>query len=173
MTMLTPALTLEIGPAAPADTPEIAEVLQAAARWIETWRGRLWDPGLLGEDFVAPIVARGEFLVARTEGEIAGVAIVQPEDALFWPDKPPGEAGYLHKLVIRRAYAGQGVSRALIEAAAMRVAGWGRSLLRLDCHPDLARVYVGFGFRKIDERLVVHPESGRITVARMERRLGA
>ena len=173
MTMLTPAPALEIGPAAPAEVAEIAQVLQEAARWIETWRGRLWDPDLLGEDFVAPVVARGEFLVARADGAIAGVAIVQPEDALFWPDRPAGEAGYLHKLAVRRAHAGQGVSRALIEAAAMRAAGWGRSLLRLDCHPDLARVYEGFGFRPIDRREVEHPQSGRITVARMERRLGA
>jgi GNAT superfamily N-acetyltransferase len=171
MTMLTPASALEIGPAAPADVAEIAQVLQEAARWIETWRDQLWVPELLGEDFVAPVVARGEFLAARIEGEIAGVAIVQPEDTLFWPDRPPGEAGYLHKLAVRRAHAGKGVSRALIEAAAMRAAGWGRSLLRLDCHPDLARLYVGFGFRKVDERAVVHPESGPLTVARMERGL--
>lgn len=171
MTMLTPAAALEIGPAAPADAGEIVQVLQEAARWIETWRDQLWDPDLLGYDFVAPIVARGEFLVARAKGEIAGVAIVQLEDELFWPDRPPGEAGYLHKLAVRRAHAGRGVSRALIEASATQVAGWGRGLLRLDCHPDLARVYVGFGFRKIDERPVVHPESGSLTVARMERGL--
>jgi GNAT superfamily N-acetyltransferase len=169
MTTITAPPSLEIGPATVADVTEIAEVLQAAARWIETWRSRLWDPDLLGEAFVAPIVARGEFLLARTDGLIAGTAIVQREDARFWPDRPPGEAGYLHKLVVRRAYAGRGVSRALIEASAARVAGWGRDLLRLDCHPDLARVYLGLGFRQVDERQVVHPESGLITVARMER----
>lgn len=169
MTMLTPAPALEIGQATAADTAEIAQVLQEAARWIKTWRDQLWDPELLGADFVAPIVARGEFLVARADGLIVGTAIVQPQDTLFWPDRPAGEAGYLHKLVVRRPYAGQGVSRALIEAAAERVASWGRSLLRLDCHPDLARVYVGFGFRQLDARPVVHPESGAIIVARMER----
>jgi GNAT superfamily N-acetyltransferase len=173
MTTIASPPPLEIGPAAPADVAEIAQVLQAAARWIETWRGRLWDPDLLGEDFVAPVVARGEFLVARAQGAIAGVAIVEPEDPLFWPDRPPGEAGYLHKLAVSRDYAGRGVSGALIEASAARVVGWGRGLLRLDCHPDLARVYEGFGFRPIDRREVEHPQSGRITVARMERRLRA
>ncbi|MDB5475305.1 MAG: hypothetical protein JWP49_816 [Phenylobacterium sp.] len=171
MTTLASPPPLEIGPAIAADVAEIAELLQAAARWIETWRGRLWDPDLLGEAFVAPVVARGEFLVARADGAIAGVAIVEPEDPLFWPDRPPGEAGYLHKLAVSRDYAGRGVSGALIEASAARAAGWGRDLLRLDCHPDLARVYEGFGFRRIDQREVAHPQSGRIIVARMERRL--
>jgi GNAT superfamily N-acetyltransferase len=162
---------LDIVPATAADVAEIAQVLQAAARWIETWRDRLWDPELLGEAFVAPIVEQGEFLVARAGDAIAGVAIVQPEDPLFWPDRPAREAGYLHKLAVRRDHAGQGVSRAQIEAAAARVAGWDRGWLRLDCHPDLAAVYAGFGFAPVDERRVLHPQSGLITVARMERRL--
>ena len=171
MATLSPTLQLDIGPAAAADVAEIAQVLQAAARWIETWRGRLWDPELLGEDFVAPVVANGEFLTARADGRIAGVAMVQAEDPLFWPDRPAGEAGYLHKLAVGRDYAGLGVSGALIEAAAARVAGWGRAWLRLDCHPDLARFYRDVGFAEVDERRVDHPQSGLITVARMERRL--
>lgn len=171
MATLAPPPPLDIVQATGADVAEIAQVLQAAARWIETWRGRLWDPELLGEDFVAPVVAAGEFLTARADGRLAGVAIVQAEDPLFWPDRPAGEAGYLHKLAVDRAYAGLGVSGALIEAAAARVAGWGRAWLRLDCHPDLARVYEGFGFGRVDQRRVAHPQSGLIVVARMERRL--
>lgn len=168
---LSSSLPLDIGPGAPIDAAEIASVLQEAARWIETWRDRLWDPAKLGEDFVSPILARGEFLLARADGRLAGVVIVQPEDRRFWPDRPTGEAGYVHKLAVRRAFAGQGVSRALLEAAAGRAAGWDRKYLRLDCHPELARVYVGFGFRDVDRRQVVHPEVGPMTVARLERRL--
>ena len=161
----------ELGPAMPDEAGAVARVLQEAARWITTWRSQLWDPALLGEDFVAPFIARGEMLTLRTGGEIAGVMILQPEDPLFWPDRPPGEAAYVHKLAVRRAHAGQGLAAALLDHAADMTRLQGRDRLRLDCHPDLAGYYAGLGFRPVDERDVRHPEVGQIRVARMERRL--
>ena len=161
----------ELGPATPDEAGAVSRVLQEAARWITTWRSQLWDPALLGEDFVAPFIARGEMLTLRTEGEIAGVMILELEDPLFWPDRPPGEAAYVHKLAVRRAQAGQGLAAALLEHGAELTRARGRHLLRLDCHPDLAGYYTGLGFRPVDERDVRHPEVGQIRVARMERRL--
>ena len=162
-----PAFRLDL--ARPGEAAPVSQVLQEAARWITTWRSQLWDPELLGEDFAAPFVERGQAIVARAEGAIAAVVILEPEDPLFWPDRPAGEAGYLHKLAVRRAYAGQGLPAALIAHAAELARAQGREILRLDCHPDLARVYEGLGFRRVDERVVDHPEAGRILVARMER----
>ena len=161
----------ELGPATPDEAAAVSRVLQEAARWITTWRAQLWDPALLGEDFVAPFIARGEMLALRTRGEIAGVMILELEDPLFWPDRPPGEAAYVHKLAVRRAYAGQGLAAALLDHAADLTRALGRHRLRLDCHPDLAGYYAGLGFRQVDERDVRHPEVGQTRVARMERRL--
>ncbi len=159
----------DLGFARPQDAPEIAEVLQEAARWITTWRAQLWDPALLGEDFAAPFIARGELLTIRADGEIAAVTILEPEDPLFWPDRPRGEAAYLHKLAVRRAYAGKGLPAALIDHAADLARAQGRDRLRLDCHPDLAHFYQRLGFHTVDEIDVRHPEAGQIRVARMER----
>ena len=163
----------ELSLAGPDDALAVAEVIQEAARWIATWRSQLWDPALLGESFAAPFIARGEMLTARISGQIAGVMILEPEDPLFWPDRPLGEAAYLHKLAVRRAYAGMGLPAALIDHAADLARAQGRFRLRLDCHPDLARVYEGLGFHAVDEMDVAHPEAGPIRVARMERRLPA
>ena len=86
-----PAFELEL--ARPGEARAVSEVLQEAARWITTWRSQLWDPELLGEAFAAPFVARGQVIAARAEGAIAGVVILEPDDPLFWPDYPAGEAG--------------------------------------------------------------------------------
>lgn len=161
------SLTLEI--ARLADAAAVAEVLQEAARWITTWRAPLWDPELLGEAFVAPCIARGEVLTARADAAIAGVVILQPEDPHFWPDRPPGEAIYLHKLAVRRAHAGRGVPAVLIAHAAQLARAQGRGLLRLDCDPPLTGFYEGLGFQRVDEIDVRHPEAGPMRVARMER----
>jgi GNAT superfamily N-acetyltransferase len=163
--------SFDIGFAAPEEAPEVAEVLQEAARWITTWRSQLWDPALVGEAFVTPIIARGQMLTARLGGEIAGVMIALPEDPHFWPDRPAGEALYLHKLAVRRAYAGRGLPAALMGHAARLALSQHRALLRLDCDPPLAAFYAGLGFRPVDEIDVRHPEAGPMRVARMERRL--
>ena len=157
--------------AAPGEALAVAEVLQEAARWITTWRSQLWDPDLLGESFAAPFVARGELLTARADGQIAGVLILQPEDPLFWPDRPTGEAAYVHKLAVRRAYAGMGLPAALMGHAESLARAQDRHVLRLDCHPDLAPFYEGLGFGRVDEMEVQHPEAGLMRVARMERRI--
>jgi GNAT superfamily N-acetyltransferase len=162
---------LDLGLAEPGEALAVAQVLQEAARWITTWRSQLWDPELLGESFTAPFIARGEMLSARTDGQIAAVMILQPEDPLFWPDRVPGEAAYVHKLAVRRAYAGMGVPAALIDHAEGLARAQDRHLLRLDCHPDLAGFYGKLGFLRVDEIDVNHPEAGAIRVARMERRI--
>jgi GNAT superfamily N-acetyltransferase len=163
--------TFDLGLAAPDDALAVAEVLQEAARWITTWRSQLWDPELVGESFVTPYIARGQMLTARTAGSIAGVMIMLPDDPHFWPDRPPGEALYLHKLAVRRDYAGTGVPSALMDHAAGLARAQRRPILRLDCDPPLSRFYQGLGFRPVDEIDVRHPEAGPMRVARMERRL--
>jgi len=165
--------TFDLGFASPEDAPAVAGVLQEAARWITTWRSQLWDPALVGETFVRPIIARGQMLTARTPEGIAGVMILLPEDPHFWPDRRAGEAIYLHKLAVRRAHAGTGVPAALIDHAAGLAQAQGRDLLRLDCDPPLAPFYEGLGFRAVDKIDVRHPEAGPMRVARMERGLAS
>ena len=165
--------TFDVTLAALGEEAAVAEVIQEAARWITTWRTPLWDPELVGIAFVTPYVAAGQVLAARTGGEIAGVMIQLPEDPHFWPDRPEGEAVYLHKVTVRRAHAGTGVPAALMEHAAGLALAQGRGLLRLDCDPPLSGFYERLGFRKVDEIDVHHPEAGHMRVARMERPLGA
>ena len=165
--------SFQIGLAAPDEALAVSQVLQEAARWITTWRAQLWDPGLLGEAFAGPIIARGHMLTAKADGEIAAVMIVEPEDPHFWPDYPAGEAAYIHKLAVRRAFAGMGAPAALVDYAAALALTQGRWRLRLDCDLPLAGFYEKLGFRKVDEIDVRHPEAGPMRVIRMERHLAA
>jgi GNAT superfamily N-acetyltransferase len=155
--------------AAPDEARAVAEVIQEAARWITTWRSPLWDPELVGLAFVTPIIGLGQMLTARTGGEIAGVMILLPADPHFWPDDAPGEALYLHKLAVRRAYAGMGLPAMLMDYTEGLARAQGRRFLRLDCDPPLAAFYERLGFHRVDEIDVHHPEAGPMRVARMER----
>jgi GNAT superfamily N-acetyltransferase len=56
----------------------------------------------------------------------------------------------VHRLAIRRACAGQGISTALLEWAVDRARTLGKRYLRLDCDADRPRLrafYERFGFR--------------------------
>ena len=58
------------------------------------------------------------------------------EDLAFWPDAEPGTSAFLHKLAVRRAWAGQGVSAALLAFGREHGRSLGLRYLRLDCVAD-------------------------------------
>jgi GNAT superfamily N-acetyltransferase len=73
----------------------------------------------------------------------------------------------VHRLVVRRAFKGHGVARALLEWAVTHARAHGRGLLRLDCdanRPKLRALYESCGFRLHSYRQV-----GSYYVSRYER----
>jgi GNAT superfamily N-acetyltransferase len=148
---------VKIRRATPQDTAEVSAILKEAARWLEESGMPLWREGELGPANIVADVAEGLFFVAERLGNVAGVVRFQLEDAIFWPDVPQGEAAYIHRLAVRRRYAGTGVSTALLRWAVERTQGLGRRYLRLDCvasRPRLRAVYESFGFQHRDDRQV-------------------
>jgi GNAT superfamily N-acetyltransferase len=88
------------------------------------------------------------------------------EDPEFWPDAEPGQAVYLHRLAVRRRYAGGELSTSMLNWIVARARELGRQYVRLDCaadRPALRRVYERFGFRLYDER-----NMGAFVVARYQ-----
>jgi GNAT superfamily N-acetyltransferase len=76
---------------------------------------------------------------------------------------------YVHRLAVRRAFAGATVSHALLRFAADEAKRRGCSALRLDCiasRPKLRAVYERFGFRYHSDH-----HAGPYHVARYELRL--
>lgn len=125
------------------------------------WR----DDELLPERLAADI-ANGQFFLAEVCGEAAGTVKFQREDPLFWPDLPSGDAAYVHRLAVRRRFAGGAVSLALLRYAAARTWQDGRRFLRLDCEasrPRLRAFYERVGFRHHSDRQI-----GPYFVARYE-----
>lgn len=102
-------------------------------------------------------VEGGLFFIAEQNGLAAGVVKFQLEDQQFWPDLPTGEAAYVHRLAVRRAFAGGGISSALLSWAVERTRALSRSYLRLDCEASrskLRAIYEKFGFVHHSDRQV-------------------
>ncbi len=133
------------------DASTIAAILSHAAKWVEQLDGTtMWVDNELAEGRIASEVEAGLFHVAECDGEMAGVLKFQLDDQLFWPDLATSDSAFIHRLAVRRNYAGRGVSTALLGWAVDHARSLRRRHLRLDCDAERARlreVYERFGFR--------------------------
>ena len=157
---------ISIRPATTKDADTVSEILREAARWLQQNGITMWRDNELATAQLAADVEAGLFFLAEQNSHAAGTIKFQLEDPLFWPDVPQGESAFIHRLAVRRRFAGGAVSFALLEWAAQRARVLHRPLLRLDCEasrPKLRAVYERFGFKHHSDRQV-----GPYFVARYE-----
>ncbi|MGC4042486.1 MAG: GNAT family N-acetyltransferase [Armatimonas sp.] len=119
---------------AEAELPALLDLRVQAARW-------LWDKGIpqwhpdgftlenTYEDF------ERHRLYSLWDGEtLVGSFRLQDSDPVLWPEAQPGEALYLHTLVVARERAGTGIGDHLLDQAFAIAAAEGYPYLRLDCY---------------------------------------
>ncbi len=151
------ATETQIRQAIPQDAAMVADILTEAAQWLEHAGMPLWREDEFAPTSIAADVSAGLFLIAEDAGTPAGIVKFQLEDPVSWPDAPGNDAAYIHRLAIRRRYAGTGLSTALLHWAVARAQACGRPYLRLDCEgsrPRLRAIYERFGFRYHSDRQV-------------------
>jgi GNAT superfamily N-acetyltransferase len=152
--------------ATPADAGVVADILGEAAGWLRREGMAMWRDDELEAGVIAADVEAGLFFLAEQSGDPAGVVKFQLDDPLFWPDLPRQDAAYVHRLAVRRRYAGTGLSTGLLRWAVGRTGAVGRRCLRLDCEatrPRLRALYESFGFRYHSDR-----QAGPYFVSRFE-----
>lgn len=163
-------MKIEIEQATANEFDAVSGILTEAAAWAERRHGVLWVEAELEPSRLAREVEAGAYYLARCGAEFAGTVRYQNDDPLFWPDAAPHEAAYVHRLAVRRRFAGGEVSAALLRWACGRARADGRRYLRLDTdmsRPKLRRLYEEFGFVAHSERRV-----GAYLVMRYQLRLG-
>jgi GNAT superfamily N-acetyltransferase len=163
-------LGIDIKQAGLGELEDVTEILQEASEWAEAHHGVLWEQSELAPATVRADIDRGEFFIARIDGVAVATLRYQLIDVEFWPESPRGEAAYVHRLAVRRRYAGRGIAAVLLDWAAERARGQGLQRLRLDAdlsRPKLRALYERCGFREHSEAQV-----GPYRVMRFERSLG-
>jgi GNAT superfamily N-acetyltransferase len=163
-------MKVSIRQAKPDEVEMVAGILGEAARWLADSGKLMWRDNELVPARIAEDVKAGLFFLACCDGEPAGTVKFQLEDKQFWPDVPEGESAFIHRLAVRRQFAGHGISTAIFEWAVERARGFGKNRLRLDCEagrPRLRAIYERFGFRHHSDRHV-----GPYFVSRYEYALG-
>jgi GNAT superfamily N-acetyltransferase len=130
----------------------------------------MWGEDEIDRSLCSPSEDEGRWFGGFRAGLQVACMRIDTADPIHWPDDPPGEALYIHKVAVARSVAGQGWPARLLAAAA-RVADERRArFLRLDTAPReaLIRVYQDLGFDLVDDG--PRQFAGRELV-RLERRL--
>jgi GNAT superfamily N-acetyltransferase len=163
-------MSLTLRTARPDEVAIVSSVLCEAGAWLEARGEHLWDLRQLTPSALATEVANELYVLAFARDEAVGALRFTLEDALYWPEAIPGEAAYVHKLAVRRAWAGGKASSAMLAWTASEARRLGRAYVRLDCRAErrkLRAIYESFGFRYHSDHRV-----GPNLVARYELPLG-
>ncbi len=143
------AVPLEIRPAGPEDVDVAGEILAEASAWLQA-RGIVQWPARFPAEFLTASAGRGELYVAAIDEEIVATVTLQWADPMFWGDRT--DAGFVHRLAVRRTHAG--VGPAIVEWAEAATLARGRSYLCLDTlssNTRLRQYYERMGFRLVGE----------------------
>ena len=125
------------------------------------------------------VIRERDFLTAAELGQLlmgfcgdrpAATMLLQSSDPVYWPDAAPNTALYLHKIAVRREFAGHGWLTRLIDFAVNDARYHGIRWLRLDtlCGSPLEGLYAQHGFAALKEAPFV---AGGHLMIRMEREL--
>jgi GNAT superfamily N-acetyltransferase len=151
-------MELHIAPARPFETPDVAEVLQEAGRWLEQKGMPLWSQQEVAPPGIAAMVTAGQYILARDAlGAAVGAFRLHEDDPAIWPDVVPGESLFLHQMALVRREAGKGMAQAMLAWAMKETKNRGKRYLRLDFLADRAKlrsVYEHCGFRHHSDRQV-------------------
>jgi ribosomal protein S18 acetylase RimI-like enzyme len=168
-----PQAPLRVRVASRTDVPQVVALLTEAATWARDRGVARWWPIPFPEAWVETGVQQGGTWVLELGGALVGTFELRSEDPRMWGPQPP-VAGYVHRLAVKRSFAGRGFGRYLLDRAESEVRGWGRSKLRLDClatNDGLVAYYRAQGFREVGRVSGVFPGEDRASVL-FERAVG-
>ncbi len=120
-------------PAKPEDIDTVLGILDEAAAWIiEQKIPSVWKPGDFSRQTFLEQISRGEVHIGLVDEKPAGTITLQWADVAFWGEQQP-DSGYVHKLAVRPAYAGQKIGLEMLKWAEAEARKAGKRFLRLNC----------------------------------------
>lgn len=151
------------------DIDLVSDILCEAVLWLEQKNMPLWRLDEISLSCLYPDIKVGLYYIAFRADSPAGIVKFQLEDKLFWPDIDNDDSAFIHRLAVRRSFAGGSVSKALLNWAVEYARKLEKCYLRLDCaadRPKLRSLYEKFGFIHHSNKQV-----GPFFVARYEYKL--
>ena len=138
------------------DADAAIAVMREVSRWGRERGLRLWpEEWLTREALMTEEAGPESFCVGSFGGKTACAFILQWQDREWWPHAPAGEAAYLHKLCVRRDFAGKDVPAKVLDYIRRECKKRGATAIRLDTAWDeeaVKEIYLRLGFEIADRR---------------------
>jgi ribosomal protein S18 acetylase RimI-like enzyme len=138
------------------DVKSALAIIREVSEWLIDKKMPLWNPDDFSNGKFIKSIGDGNLCTAYIGSEPVAAMVLQWSDPVFWPNSM-GDSGFIHKLAVKREFAGKGISKKFTDWAKNEVRSRNRTFLRLDCAADrtkLCKVYEDLGFLKIDRRMV-------------------
>jgi ribosomal protein S18 acetylase RimI-like enzyme len=155
--------TLTIRLAEPGEVETLVTIEESAGAWLRT---RGIDPGQPPKplrEIMAERVRKRVVYLALLDGRPAGTLTLLWGPEEVWADLP-GDAAYVHGLMVHRDFAGLAVGRRMLAWAEAQARAADKPLLRLDCdalNPALRAYYERAGFTPRGEVTLAHRVAAR------------
>ena len=121
-----------VSQASPRDAVVTLRLRDALAIWMVEHGIDQWRPGDLPLSWIELCVAQGWVFAARRDTNLIGSLTLVWEDPFVWGSRNEA-AGYVHMVMVDRAFARLGLGRSLLDWAEQRIIRAGHRRPRLDC----------------------------------------
>jgi len=131
------------------DLNEVIDILAECSGWLRS-KGIVQWPERFRPDQLLPSLEAGDLYVVDGRSALAATVTLQWSDPMFWGDRT--DAGFLHRMGVRRSNAGLGAG--ILQWASAEVLARGRQYLCLDClstNDRLRRYYEDHGYSMVGE----------------------
>lgn len=142
---------MEVSTASSRDVGNLIALRDELARWLTARDIDQWRPGELLKDWIEQEVADGFVHVVRDADDLVATVTITPEDPIVWGHRIES-AGYVHRLMVDRRWAGQRFGAVLLDWAETHILESGRTVARLDCVRSNRRLrdyYESFGYELV------------------------
>ena len=132
------------------DIPTIEGILLDAVIWMK--KNELqnqWNEDSIKWSSLSKEYHINDFYITYLNGVPAACMAITDSDQKYWPEIPKGNSLYIHKLTVKREFAGKGISLELIDFAKKLSLKKDIDSLRLDCNfqrNKLRKIYENEGF---------------------------
>ena len=138
------------------DIPAIEDILSDAVLWMRKNQiQNQWTEESIKWSSLSKDYRIDDFYIDFENGIHAGCMAVTDLDLKYWPQIPQKQSLYIHKLAIKRMFAGKGISRKLIDFAKNLALTNDINSLRLDCNQQrrkLTMLYENEGFKSVGSK---------------------
>ena len=139
------------------DISNIEDILLNAVIWMHrNGLDNLWNESNIKWNQLPKNYNISDFYISYNNNFPTACMALTDYDSIYWPDIPKGASLYIHKLAVKREFAGKGISEELINFSKALAAKCHIDEIRLDCNQKrekLRELYEKNGFICVKENV--------------------